>query len=253
MSSKHPLLPADHRLRLDPSLPKDIPPGGAEIQATITPYSEQRSSRKPFEGLAGSLSRCLATLLVLTTGVFALSIPACLGGQKPLPPPPTQLTALPDTWKEMVFKERTKGGKEENWQKNSRFLFLDPPVPCTVRIGKKGFLAFGSEIKQGYGGVFLEKTIAGSFFGKRKGVDKDATLYFYLIDADSGAVSIYSREQLEHARVEPPIITVETIYLHNGRRIEMKAGIHDPVLRMEAVMFRAIPDVETFDKWPPYI
>lgn len=48
-------IPADHRLRLDLPLPKDIPPGRAEIQVTIIPYPENSVTRKPFEGLAGSL------------------------------------------------------------------------------------------------------------------------------------------------------------------------------------------------------
>lgn len=48
-------IPADHRLRLDLSLPREIPAGRAEIQVTIIPHPEQSAARKPFEGLAGSL------------------------------------------------------------------------------------------------------------------------------------------------------------------------------------------------------
>jgi len=48
-------IPPDHRLRLDLPIPRDIPPGRAEIQVTITPCPETPTTRKPFEGLAGSL------------------------------------------------------------------------------------------------------------------------------------------------------------------------------------------------------
>lgn len=48
-------IPVDHRLRIDLSLPGDIPAGRAEIQMIITPHSEKHAARKAFEGLAGSL------------------------------------------------------------------------------------------------------------------------------------------------------------------------------------------------------
>ncbi|MCL2700470.1 MAG: hypothetical protein FWE88_02110 [Phycisphaerae bacterium] len=48
-------IPPDHRLRLDLPIPKDIPAGRAEIQVIITPFPPTSSTRRPFEGLAGSL------------------------------------------------------------------------------------------------------------------------------------------------------------------------------------------------------
>jgi len=49
-------IPPDHRLRLDLPIPRDIPPGRAEIQVTIIPCPEMPATTgKPFEGLAGSL------------------------------------------------------------------------------------------------------------------------------------------------------------------------------------------------------
>ena len=48
-------IPTDHRLRLDLPIPKDIPAGRADIHVTITPRPEIPPTRKPFEGLGGSL------------------------------------------------------------------------------------------------------------------------------------------------------------------------------------------------------
>ncbi len=48
-------IPEDHRLRLELTLPDDIPPGEAEIRLVITPLAPERAGRKAFAGLAGSL------------------------------------------------------------------------------------------------------------------------------------------------------------------------------------------------------
>ncbi len=206
-----------------------------------------RTSRKNARALTPARAVVLLSILI------ALAASACPAGQKALPPAPVHLGAPPPDWKELVYEEMNKHVNEKNRQQNVRYLFLDPPIPCTARLRKKGFIiAFGKDIKQGHGGVVLKKMISGSFLGKRSGVDKDATVFFYLIEADSGKVSFYSGEQLESAEVTPPIITVETIPLSNGYKVELRAAILDPLLRVESAAFRAIPDVKTFDQWPPY-
>lgn len=169
--------------------------------------------------------------------------------------PPAHLPPLPANWKETVYEAMNKHATEKNRQANVRYLFLDPPVPCTATLGRKGVLGigFGKSVQQGYGGVVLKKMIDGySTFGrKRKSVEKDATVYFYLLMPDTGKVEAYSVEQMEHGRVAPPVVTVETTQVRNGREIRFRAMM-SPQANREAAAFRAIADVETFDAWPPY-
>ena len=188
----------------------------------------------------------------LTIVLFCFSASACPAGQKALSSPPTNLAPLPGNWKEMVFYERTNGGKVANREKSTRLLFLDPPVPCTVNIGKKGFLAFGREEKQGYGGLFLEKKISGVFLGRPVGVEKEATLYFYIIDQASGSVSFYTLEHIQNAVVTPPIFVIERKRVRGGEEIAIKGAILNPVTRIAAAEFRALKDLKTFQSLPLY-
>lgn len=169
--------------------------------------------------------------------------------------PPTNLPPLPPNWKEIVYESMNKHATEKNRQANARYLFLDPPVPCTARLGRKGVLGLGlgKSVQQGYGGVVQKKMIDGfSTFGrKRKSVEKDATVFFYLLMPDTGKVEVYSVEQMEHGAVEPPVVTVETTQIRNGREIKFRAMM-SPKAKAESTAFRAIADVETFDTWPPY-
>ncbi len=172
---------------------------------------------------------------------------------------PTSLPPLQENWKEFVYETVNKHANEENRRMNVRYLFLDPPVPCTASFGRKGFLGigFGKAVQQGYGGVFLKKSIDSfaSFTRRRKSVEKDASAYFYLILPDKGTVEVYSVEQMNGGVVEPPVITVETTNFNTGsqygHRITFRAMM-SPEARQEALAFRTIADVETFDQWPPY-
>ncbi|MDR1520376.1 MAG: hypothetical protein LBU23_09590 [Planctomycetota bacterium] len=49
-------IPENRRLPPDLIPPADIPPGTAEVKATIIPVAAKRPNRKPFVGLAGSLA-----------------------------------------------------------------------------------------------------------------------------------------------------------------------------------------------------
>jgi hypothetical protein len=173
--------------------------------------------------------------------------------------PPTSLPPLQQDWKEFVYEAVNKHVTAENRKMNVRYLFLDSPVPCTASFGRKGFLGigFGKAVQQGYGGVFLKKSIDSfaSFTRKRKSVEKDATAYFYLILPGKGTVEVYSVEQMNGGVVEPPVITVETTNFHHGNQYGHQIKFHaimSPTAKLEADAFRAIADVEAFDQWPPY-
>ena len=198
--------------------------------------------------------------LAVFTGL-ALSFTAIQAGEREQrqASPVVSLPPLPENWKELVYEAVNKHTNEGNRKNNVRYLFLDPPVPCTARLARKGVLGigFGKSVQQGYAGVFLKKMIDSftSFTRKRKSVEKDATAYFYLILPDKGKVEVYSVEQMNGGVVEPPVVTVETIPFNNGiqygQEIKLRAMMSARA-RAESAAFRAISDVETFDKWPPY-